>query len=74
MWIIIYKNRNLEPNAERDEGFTAFVRNDYSRWSYAWTILTHSMSIPRFLLGWGICFVIGLGGSYISTLGHKRGD
>ena len=31
------------------------------------------MFIPRFLLAWAFCFVVGLGGSFIATLGHKRG-
>jgi len=72
-WIIIYKYRNLKPEASRDEGFSAFVRNDYSQWSYLKTVFTHFMFIPRFIIGWGACFVFGLGGCYLVTIGHKRG-
>ena len=73
MWLIIRKYRNIVPNAIRDQGYEAFVRKDYHKWSYFLTFFTHSFFIPRFLIAWLAITIIGLGGSSIVNIGYKPG-
>ena len=69
MWLIIAKNRRLKPNAERDAGYEAFTRNDYSKWSSFLTIFTHFFFLPRFILGWLSIMLIGMGFPMIASIG-----
>ena len=54
-WYVIWRNKRLKPDAERDiERFKPFVRHDYNQWSYVACIFTHLLFWPRYLLCIGI--------------------
>ena len=58
MWIIIYMNRHLKINKERDAPakFKPFLCYDYDQWSYVWTIFTHAFFWPRMIGAWAANF------------------
>ena len=68
VWIVIYTNKRLKPNPNRDANAKPFTREDYNNWSYLLVFFSHALIWPRWIIGW-LCICLGCAAFKIMRIG-----